>query len=170
MGQANVAKSPWFAEYNVDLPACGSGRIHVLDFGDTAGALGDLPQAAKTAEIRELENRPDALIGSFRSLYRRVQVPKAQLSSGASIPLVGLGTWKADRGQVRSAVHAALKAGYRHIDCASVYQNEDEVGEALYAAISSGAIARKELFICSKVWYASVRRRRWIRSYREMMR
>lgn len=55
-------------------------------------------------------------------------VPTAKLNSGYDIPLVGLGTWKASPGQVRAAVLAAVRCGYRHIDCASIYGNEHEVG------------------------------------------
>ena len=47
----------------------------------------------------------------------------------------------------------ALRAGYRHIDCASVYGNEEEVGEALERALGTGALAREELFVVSKVWW-----------------
>jgi len=87
-----------------------------------------------------------------KSDFKSVHVPYATLQSGYNIPLVGLGTWKAEKGQVRDAVYSALKAGYRHIDCASVYQNEDEVGDALHHVISRNLISRKDLFICSKVW------------------
>ena len=80
------------------------------------------------------------------------RVPKGKLRSGYEIPLVGLGTWKAEKGQVRDAVYSALKAGYRHIDCASVYQNEDEVGDAIDYVVSRGLVRRDELFVCSKVW------------------
>lgn len=47
---------------------------------------------------------------------------------------------------------AALKAGYKHIDCAWVYENEKEVGEALQEAFKAGILKREELFVTSKLW------------------
>ncbi|XP_059462314.1 NADPH-dependent aldo-keto reductase, chloroplastic-like [Corylus avellana] len=75
-----------------------------------------------------------------------------ELNNGAKIPSVGLGTWKAPSGVVGEAVVAAVKAGYRHIDCASVYDNEKEVGVALKELFSSGIVQRSEIFITSKLW------------------
>lgn len=63
------------------------------------------------------------------------------------IPAIGLGTWKAEKGKVGQAVAYAVKqAGYRHIDCAAIYENEAEIGEAL------GKLHRDELFVTSKLW------------------
>lgn len=75
-----------------------------------------------------------------------------KLNTGQDIPVLGLGTWKSLDGTVGSAVEYALtKAGYTHIDCAPIYRNEKEIGEAFNKAFSSG-IKREDIFITSKLW------------------
>lgn len=68
------------------------------------------------------------------------------------MPLLGYGTFLAPKGEVGPAVRAALQTGYRAIDCARVYQNESEIGEALQSAMAEFGIKREELFITSKLW------------------
>jgi diketogulonate reductase-like aldo/keto reductase len=69
-------------------------------------------------------------------------------ANGARIPAIGLGTYKLAGEQCVQAVAAALKAGYRHIDAASMYGNEELVGEGLRA----GGVARDDIFVTTKVW------------------
>jgi diketogulonate reductase-like aldo/keto reductase len=69
------------------------------------------------------------------------------LNSGASMPQVGLGVWQSS-GKTKSAVLAALQAGYRHIDTAAVYGNEAQVG----AAIAESGVPREQVFVTSKLW------------------
>ncbi|GIZ49753.1 hypothetical protein CKM354_001278000 [Cercospora kikuchii] len=71
-----------------------------------------------------------------------------QLNTGTSIPSVGFGTFQAPPAEVEVAVQTALKAGYRHLDCASIYGNEDAVGRGLKAS----GIPREDVFITSKLW------------------
>jgi diketogulonate reductase-like aldo/keto reductase len=71
-----------------------------------------------------------------------------KLNTGAQIPAVGFGTWQAKPGEVERAVETALKAGYRHIDCAAIYRNEAEVGDG----IKQSGVPRSEMFITGKLW------------------
>ncbi|CAH8265097.1 unnamed protein product [Arabidopsis lyrata] len=75
-----------------------------------------------------------------------------ELNTGAKIPSVGLGTWQADPGLVGNAVDAAVKIGYRHIDCAQIYGNEKEIGLVLKKLFDDGVVKREEMFITSKLW------------------
>ena len=71
------------------------------------------------------------------------------LNNGVSIPVLGFGTWKAENGEVAyQAVLEALKAGYRHIDTAAIYKNEESVGRA----IRDSGVPRQEIFVTTKLW------------------
>ena len=82
-------------------------------------------------------------------------IPVFTLPSGEKIPGMGIGTFGSDRvspEEVSAAVGGAIRAGYRMIDCAACYGNEDQIGEVITGAISDGVVERKDLFIMSKVW------------------
>ena len=74
-----------------------------------------------------------------------------QLHNGVGMPYFGLGVYLADNEEeVVNAIHWALETGYRHIDTASIYKNEEGVGRA----IQTSAIPREDIFVVSKVWNA----------------
>jgi alcohol dehydrogenase (NADP+) len=82
-------------------------------------------------------------------------VPKKTLSNGQQIPAIGLGTFGSDNynaQQIAEAVDFAIRKGYRHIDCASVYMNEAEIGRVIAKLLKEGVVRRDELWITSKVW------------------
>ncbi|KAK3298144.1 NADP-dependent oxidoreductase domain-containing protein [Chaetomium fimeti] len=75
-----------------------------------------------------------------------------KLNTGQDIPALGLGTWQSGAGEVQTAVAHALKSGYRLVDGAYCYGNEEEVGKGLADAFASGAVKREDVFVVSKVW------------------
>ncbi|WP_308799146.1 aldo/keto reductase [Agromyces silvae] len=76
------------------------------------------------------------------------RVPRIQLNDGHSIPQLGFGVFKVDPAETERIVTDALEVGYRHIDTARIYGNEEGVGRA----IAASGIPREELFITTKLW------------------
>src|SRR5687767_7465912 len=89
-------------------------------------------------------------------------VVSAVEAGGARIPIIGLGTWDLRGKACARMVEAALGLGYRHIDTAAMYRNEEDVGEGLRAS----GVTRADVFITTKVWSSDLRARDFERSAR----
>lgn len=77
-----------------------------------------------------------------------------KLNNGLDMPQLGLGVWQMDNGdEAIRAIHGAIEAGYRHIDTARVYKNEEAVGKALATA----SVPREEIWLTTKVWNDDIR-------------
>ncbi len=74
------------------------------------------------------------------------------LPSGDQLPSAGLGVWKIDPSEVGAVVSTAIELGYRHLDCACDYGNEEGVGDGIRDAIESGVCSREDLWVTSKLW------------------
>ena len=74
-------------------------------------------------------------------------VPDVDLGGGVAMPMVGFGTWQLQGRRAYEAVRYALRVGYRHIDTATMYRNEEEVGRA----IADSGLGRKEVFVTTKL-------------------
>jgi alcohol dehydrogenase (NADP+) len=75
-----------------------------------------------------------------------------QFSNNDKMPILGLGTWKSAKGEVYQTVRKAIEIGYRHFDCALIYGNEHEIGQAISDAMDNKEVTRNELWITSKLW------------------
>ena len=74
------------------------------------------------------------------------------LSNGVKTPLLGIGTFMISPDDTVNSVYSAIKMGYRLIDTANAYMNEESVGKAVKKAIGEGIVTREELFISTKLW------------------
>ena len=78
-----------------------------------------------------------------------METARVKLNNGVELPQVGLGVWQAERGrETQDAIRWALAHGYRHIDTARVYRNEQDVGEA----VRNAELPRDQIFITTKLW------------------
>src|SRR5277367_3721655 len=85
---------------------------------------------------------------------RHTRIP---LADGSSIPAVGFGTLIPDLLATKEATRTALEGGFRHLDCAERYRNEEAVGEAIEESIRAGTLRRDELFVTTKLWNSNHR-------------
>ena len=79
-------------------------------------------------------------------------MPSSFAIGGDNLPAVGFGLWKIDKPDTAGLVHAAIEAGYRHLDSAADYGNEKEAGEGIKSALAAGLCQREELWVTSKLW------------------
>lgn len=92
-------------------------------------------------------------------------IPSLTLNNGVDMPQVGFGVFQVPNEETATAVAAALKAGYRSIDTAAVYGNEEGVGKAL----AESGVAREELFITSKLWIADLGYEQTLKAFDESL-
>jgi 2,5-diketo-D-gluconate reductase B len=89
-----------------------------------------------------------------------------QTIKGEKVPALGLGTWRLSGEECSRAVERALALGYRHIDTAQMYRNEDEVGKGM----QSSGVNREEVFLTTKVWPSNFSYKRIIETTRESLK
>jgi diketogulonate reductase-like aldo/keto reductase len=87
---------------------------------------------------------------TVRDALRYTEIP-IRHGSG-SLPALGFGTLLPDPSQTRQAVKIALQVGFRHLDCAERYRNEEAVGDALKEAFSKGPARRGAVYVTAKLW------------------
>lgn len=75
-----------------------------------------------------------------------------KLSNDVQVPVLGLGTFMVKPEDTANAVYTALKDGYRMIDTANAYNNEEEVGQGIKKAIDEGIVKREDIFLSTKIW------------------
>ena len=79
-------------------------------------------------------------------------MPALPFRNGDAMPALGLGSWRLPPELTAATVRTALELGYRHLDAASIYGNEPQIGEALRGAFAAGLVQREQLWITSKLW------------------
>ena len=90
-----------------------------------------------------------------------------QLNNGLKMPMLGLGVWQSANGkETVDAIHWALDGGYRHIDTARIYKNEEAVGQA----ISSATLPRQDIWLTTKIWNDDIRQARTTEALEESLR
>lgn len=131
---------PWIGLYRADVASTGA-----CDQGS----------AASGSEVRHIRGRPGHSVGTMSTHEKAASLSLHHASApGQAIPQVGFGVWEVPDGEVDAAFGHALDVGYRHIDTARLYGNEEGVGRVLAAT----DIPRDDIFVTSKVWNDDHRR------------
>jgi len=82
----------------------------------------------------------------------QIQKEYFNLTNDIKMPMVGFGTYLIEDKDVKSLVHQAIISGYRHIDTAEAYGNENGVGLGIKSAMDELGISREEIFVTTKLW------------------
>jgi 2,5-diketo-D-gluconate reductase A len=133
---------PLLAPPTYAVPFKGPGR------GYRRGMRGRQTASPPRASEPDLGLYPVYPVPEAPRLERMASIPTVKLNDGYDIPQLGYGVFKVPPADTKRAVSEALEVGYRHIDTAAIYGNEEGVG----AAIAASGLSREELFITTKLW------------------
>ncbi|MCU1574017.1 MAG: oxidoreductase [Micrococcaceae bacterium] len=99
-----------------------------------------------------------------------IKVPNVTLNTGAPMPQLGFGVWQVPNDESAAAVTSALEAGYRSIDTAAIYGNEEGVGRAIAGFLDRTGTKRSELFVTTKLWNSDQGYERTLAAFDESLR
>lgn len=109
--------------------------------------VNDIPESEDTSPKEDLPVQPEMPEANSGDTRRTVT-----LNNGIEMPRLGIGTYRLSQQEAENSVYWALKAGFRLIDTARIYGNEEGVGRGVKRAVSEGIAKREEIFITTKMW------------------
>lgn len=122
----------------------------ILSAGCSSGSGGgSYTGSPDVPESPDIQGEP--FVPESPDIQENLSVPTVKLNSGYYMPVFGLGTWTQDNDTAEASVYAAILAGYRLIDTARYYGNEQGVGRAVRRAIDEGIISREDVFVTTKI-------------------
>ena len=142
------------------LMLAGCGNTSVGETSDTPAAPSQTPAANEStppdnaaaeppANAEQPENSDDTIQPETGFDLERGMV---LLNNGIEMPILGIGTFRLSNDQAENSVYWALRDGYRLIDTARIYGNEEGVGRGIQRAIDEGLVTREEIFVTTKMW------------------
>ena len=115
----------------------------------TSGAASDAETPPDTTDTPSENGSASAEVGVFD-----LENGTVLLNNGQTMPILGIGTYLLSQSEAENSVYWALRDGYRLIDTAHIYGNEEGVGKGIKRAISEGLVTREEIFVTTKMWTA----------------
>ena len=113
----------------------------------TSGIISDTEASPDTTDTPSDNGSASADIGVFD-----LEKGTVLLNNGQTMPILGIGTYRLSQSEAEDSVYWALRDGYRLIDTAHIYGNEEGVGKGIKRAISEGLVTREEIFVTTKMW------------------
>ena len=152
----------WISEFVLTYDGQPSYVVSIMEFKDGKVDPRDpiLRRCVRAGAVARSMGRADALTErrSTSMASDTLREAKIPLTNGSgAMPALGFGTLIPDPVATREATKAALDVGFRHFDCAERYRNEQAVGEAMQEMFKSGAVARKDVFVTTKLWNSNHR-------------
>lgn len=134
------------------LAACGNAAPdHTEVQPDSDATITDTIESSET-ETEETENAPESEGEEAANIEFDLETGTVMLNNGVEMPILGIGTFSLSNAQASDSVYWALRDGYRLIDTARIYGDEEGVGEGIRRAIDEGFVTREEIFVTTKMW------------------